>query len=158
MKPRKAPSLPARTFALRIPRRALAGLMGAGVLIVAAPPANAGIIAALLTGALHKASASAKTTQARSDLMSLSMCLDMYELDAGVYPSTEQGLKVLIEKPAVEPIPGKWARIMDKMPVDPWGHAYQYRYPGTKDPAKYELFSLGKDGAQGTADDIRKDE
>jgi hypothetical protein len=46
-------------------------------------------------------------------------------------------------------------QMMKKVPKDPWGYAYQYRYPGKKDPAPFDLFSLGKDGVADTADDIQ---
>lgn len=123
------------------------------VMVSAGPPLKAGIV----TGVLRGVAAKARMETAKSDLMTLGNCLEIYKLNAGVYPTTEQGLKALVEKPAVPPVPRRWARIMDKMLMDPWDHPYQYRFPGKKDPAKYELVSLGVDGVEGTADDIRND-
>ena len=148
-------NIPARQSILRNVRKVPACLM-AGFIVMVGTGAlvKAGIATELLQGVADNA----KMKQARNDMMAITNCLEIYRLNAGVYPTTEQGIKALVEKPAVAPIPKLWMRIMEKTPVDPWGHPYQYRFPGKKDPAKYELFSLGKDGVAGTADDIRKDE
>ena len=154
MNPREEVSPRAHPSSLRVPQGILACLIaGSFVFIVAGPPVKAGIVAEVL----RSVSDNAKLKRAESDLMVVSTCLDMYKLTGGGYPTTEQGLKALVEKPAVAPIPQQWARIMQKMPVDPWGHLYQYRFPGKKDPTKYELFSLGPDGVADTADDVRSD-
>lgn len=129
-------------------------ITGLFLLLAAGPSVKAGIV----TGILRGVAAKAKMDTARFDLVTLGNCLEMYKLNTGVYPTTGQGLKALVEKPAIEPVPRGWVRIMDKVLVDPWGHPYQYQFPGTKDPAKYELSSPGRDGVAGTADDIRRNE
>jgi len=85
-----------------------------------------------------------KMAQAQID--SLQKALDVYRLDTGHYPSTDQGLKALVERPANEP---KWAGpyLKKGVPPDPWGHAYLYRYPGER--SELDLVSLGKDGQAG---------
>jgi general secretion pathway protein G len=85
-----------------------------------------------------------KATRAQIDALQKS--LDQYRLDVGRYPSTEQGLAVLVAKPADEP---KWAGpyLSKAVPKDPWGNDYQYRAPG--EHGEYDLLSLGKDGRPG---------
>lgn len=88
---------------------------------------------------------------------SLKTSLVRYKFDLGDYPSTAEGLAALLAAPA-----GKAERwrgpYMDapgnRAPADPWGEAYQYRYPGVKNKTSYDLFSKGADKAEGTDDDI----
>lgn len=80
-----------------------------------------------------------------------------YRMDLGDYPSTAQGLAVLLTAPTdkAEKWRGPYISSPDnKMPADPWGEPYQYRYPGTKNAAGYDIFSKGPDKAADTADDI----
>ena len=83
---------------------------------------------------------------AKAQINAFEKALDQYRLDTGHYPSTELGLKSLVEKPANEP---KWQGpyLSKAVPEDPWGNAYQYRFPGER--AEYELWSFGKDGQPG---------
>ncbi len=83
---------------------------------------------------------------ARAQVDALQKSLDQYRLDVGRYPSTEQGLVVLVTKPADEP---KWQGpyLAKAVPKDPWGNDYQYRAPG--EHGEYDLLSLGKDGRPG---------
>ena len=80
---------------------------------------------------------------AQAQIDGLQKHLDLYRLDTGQYPSTEQGLKALVERPANE---SKWGGpyLKKGVPMDPWGRAYLYRYPGEK--SELDLVSLGKDG------------
>jgi general secretion pathway protein G len=90
---------------------------------------------------------------ARAQLDALDKALGTYRIDTGRYPSTEQGLKALIDKPQDEP---KWAGpyLAKALPPDPWGRAYLYRTPGEKN-REFELMSLGKDGQRGgTGDNV----
>ena len=83
---------------------------------------------------------------ARAQIDALTKSLDQYRLDVGHYPSTEQGLAVLNNKPADEP---KWAGpyLAKALPKDPWGNDYQYRSPG--EHGEYDLLSFGRDGRPG---------
>ena len=83
---------------------------------------------------------------ARAQIESFGKALDQYRLDAGHYPTTEQGLQALVVKPADEP---KWdgPYLKKGVPPDPWGNAYTYKRPGTK--GEYDIVSLGKDGVPG---------
>lgn len=82
-------------------------------------------------------------------LKGIRQALEVYYMDAGLYPTTEQGLKVLFEERGGGPyldlsFPSK----------DPWGHPFVYRFPSLKGEKSYDLFSVGPDGKEGTADDI----
>ncbi|MEW5893702.1 MAG: type II secretion system major pseudopilin GspG [Pseudomonadota bacterium] len=83
---------------------------------------------------------------ARAQIKALEDALDQYRLDIGRYPSTEQGLPALNAQPAGET---RWAGpyLKKAVPIDPWGHPYQYRLPG--EHGEFDLFSLGKDGQPG---------
>ena len=104
---------------------------------------------------LRRVSENARQQTAKSDMQMFTSCLEMFKLNAGRYPSTAQGLDACANRPTEKPIPKMWVRLIDKVPKDPWGNAYQYRFPGKKDPARFDLFSLGKDGVADTADDIQ---
>lgn len=86
-----------------------------------------------------------KTTRAQMD--AFGKALDTYRLDNGHYPSTEQGLKALVEQPANE---NRWSGpyLQRGIPNDPWGNAYQYKSPG-ENKRDFDLMSLGKDGSKG---------
>jgi general secretion pathway protein G len=83
---------------------------------------------------------------ARAQMDALEKALDHYRLDIGRYPTTEQGLAALYNRPNNEP---KWAGpyLKKEAPPDPWGRPYQYRSPGER--GEYELVSFGKDGQPG---------
>lgn len=86
-----------------------------------------------------------KTTRAQLD--AFDKALAAYRLDTGHYPTSEQNLKALVERPADEP---KWSGpyLAKALPPDPWGRAYAYRQPGDNG-RDYELVSFGKDGQRG---------
>lgn len=78
-----------------------------------------------------------------------------YKMAVGRFPTTEEGLKALIQAPASAGERWKGPYFdPPKLPNDPWGSPYQYRYPGTKNTSGYDVYSFGPDGQDGTADDI----
>jgi general secretion pathway protein G len=85
---------------------------------------------------------------AKAQIDALEKALDQYRLDTGVYPSTELGLKALVERPPNEP---KWAGpyLRKAVPLDPWGRPYLYRSPSEQPGLDYDLISLGRDGQPG---------
>jgi general secretion pathway protein G len=95
----------------------------------------------------------ARRTQAQIQIQALENALKMYKLDNGEYPSTEQGLKALVEKPATGTAPRSWREggYLDKnaVPKDPWKNEYVYLYPGVRNPDNFDLFSNGADGQPG---------
>ena len=91
----------------------------------------------------------ARITKAKSDISTLQNALEMYKLNNYDYPTTDQGLQALIEKPADVK---NWRRyVKGKLPVDSWGNNYQYLNPGSR--GDFDLYSLGAD-KQPSEDDI----
>ena len=106
-----------------------------------------GILGAVIVPNLLSRPDQARYTAAQSDLRSLANALDIYRLDNFQYPSTDQGLEALVNKPAGFPEPKNYNPdgYVKKMPTDPWGSEYIYEQ-GSGD---FLLFSLGADGAEG---------
>lgn len=96
----------------------------------------------------------AKETRVDGDISAISLALMTYEQRALRMPTTEQGLKALVEKPTIDPIPERWTAVMEDAPKDPWGQEYKYRYPAQKSKKSFDLWTVGKDGQDGTEDDI----
>jgi len=87
----------------------------------------------------------------------LKTTLVRYRIDLGDYPSTEEGLQALVTAPGgkADRWHGPYLETPgNKLPLDPWGEPYQYRYPGTKNPGSYDLYSKGADKIPDTADDV----
>jgi general secretion pathway protein G len=86
-----------------------------------------------------------KMNIAAGDIRNISTALDMYRLDNGVYPTTEEGLDALMTAPASA---RKWkGPYVDKEPLDPWDNPYHYSYKGQHNTLKYDLWSDGPDTA-----------
>jgi len=116
-----------------------------------------GIIAMILGGAIFAMKGigdAAKLKQVESDFKSFESALAMYKLNAGSFPTTQQGLKALTEKPTTTPVPRRWVQVMTKVNPDPWGAEYGYRYPGKKRANDFEMISKGPDGLDNTEDDL----
>jgi general secretion pathway protein G len=107
------------------------------------------ILAALVVPRIMGRTDDAKRTAAKVQIRNIEGALQLYKLDNGVYPSTEQGLKALMEKPTVGVVPKKWkvGGYLPKLPEDPWGNPYKYLSPSPK--GDYEVLSLGTDGEVG---------
>ena len=116
-----------------------------------------GILVAMVVPNFAGRGEQARRAAARADIeANLSTGLDLYELDSGRYPTTEQGLNALIEKPASAPAPANWNGPYlkkKKIPLDPWGRAYAYVCPGVHNSEGYDLSSHGTDGIE-SQDDI----
>lgn len=93
----------------------------------------------------------ARATTARTQIELLGTALDSYRLDTGMYPTSEQGLEALREKPSRAPVPPNWRGpyLRKAVPLDPWGRPYVYKSPGDKNRAEFDLLSLGRDGKTG---------
>jgi general secretion pathway protein G len=115
-----------------------------------------GTLAALVITRLAGRAEQARITAVKADILSnIPLALDLYELDNGVFPSTQQGLDALIEKPNTQPLAKNWnGPYLKKRPIDPWGNQYRYTSPGMHNTQGYDLFSVGKDGTEGGGDDI----
>ena len=106
-----------------------------------------GVLAALIVPNVLDRADDARVTAARTDVNNLMQALKLYKLDNQRFPSAEQGLLALTAKPTVGTIPPNWKPYLDKLPNDPWGHAYQYANPGVK--GEIDVFSYGADGVVG---------
>ena len=105
-----------------------------------------GLLAALVAPRLMSRVGKAKQKTAQAQIQLLSTALDLFNLDVGRYPTTEEGLKSLRTKP--EDLSSWAGPYLDKaLPKDPWGRPYAYKCPGDHGP--YDLYSLGADGAEG---------
>jgi general secretion pathway protein G len=108
-----------------------------------------GILAAMVAPKILSRPDQAKVTVARSDIETISQALELFRLDNGFYPSTDQGLDALVKKPTITPEPRNWnpEGYLKKAPVDPWGNPYIYLQPGNH--GKYDLYSQGADSREG---------
>ncbi|WP_137391665.1 type II secretion system major pseudopilin GspG [Rhodoligotrophos defluvii] len=106
-----------------------------------------GLIVGLAAPQVMKYVGTSKTKAATMQVERLSSILDLFRLDVGRYPSVEEGLEGLLKAPALTPSwNGPYLKKADAL-VDPWGRAYEYRYPGKN--GTFDLFSLGADGKEG---------
>ncbi|MDD5408588.1 MAG: type II secretion system major pseudopilin GspG [Candidatus Omnitrophica bacterium] len=114
-----------------------------------------GVLGAMVLPRLAGRSEQAKAAVAKSDInANIATALDLYELDNGRYPTTEQGLAALTTKPGDLSEGANWnGPYLKKEPKDPWGKDYQYKYPSTHEGVDYDLYSLGADGIE-SDDDI----
>jgi general secretion pathway protein G len=113
-----------------------------------------GVLAALVVPKLISRTGESKVAAAKVDIATIMQALKLYKLDNQRYPTTEQGLQALIEKPTGGPAANGWKAggYVEKMPKDPWGNQYQYLAPGIK--GEIDVFSYGADGQPGgTGDD-----
>jgi len=109
------------------------------------------IIGSVVAPNVFRHVASAKITTAEAQLRALEAALDAYRLDVGRYPSTDDGLSALEQRPADPTGSANWRGpyLRQAVPTDPWGARYQYRSPSTDGGIGYDLFSFGADGNQG---------
>jgi general secretion pathway protein G len=111
-----------------------------------------GLLIGLVAPAALRQLGGARVSVAKQSIERLGSVLDLYKLDVGNYPSTEQGLQALVVKPTdVNSWNGPYIK-GDKLPVDPWSHPYVYRSPSTRSGHDYDLCSAGPNGQQGAAD------
>lgn len=112
-----------------------------------------GILGALVVPKLLNRTGEARITGAKVDISTMMQALKLYKLDNQRYPTTEQGLQALVEKPTSGPAANGWKSggYVEKLPKDPWGNNYQYLAPGVK--GEIDLYSLGADGQPGGAGD-----
>jgi general secretion pathway protein G len=111
-----------------------------------------GILAAFVVPRLAKRPEDARVMKARIEISNIEQALELYYLDNGIYPSMEQSLGALIEKPQTGEIPENWKEggylVKGRLSADPWGNPYIYVSPGIHN-ADYDIYSLGKDGQEG---------
>ena len=83
----------------------------------------------------------------RTDVNNIMQALKLYKLDNQRFPSAEQGLQALVQRPTAPPVPTNWKPYLEKLPNDPWGRPYQYLNPGVK--GEVDVMSFVADGASG---------
>jgi general secretion pathway protein G len=111
-----------------------------------------GLLAALVAPKFLKSGEEAKVTTTQVQMKNIEEALKLYKLHNSVFPTTEQGLKALVEKPETEPVPKNWkGPYMDEVPKDAWGNDFIY----ISDGKHFTLISPGPDGEEGTEDDIK---
>lgn len=111
-----------------------------------------GIIAVLVGSAIYMLSGNidvAKEQRVQSDIQAISMQLRTYEMLNYRKPTTDQGLKALVQQPSGDPKPRHWKKLMEAVPIDPWGNEYIYRNPGKYKTDGFDLYSLGPQGKEG---------
>lgn len=115
-----------------------------------------GILAVAIVPKIMDYPKKARISKAKSDIAAIGVALDSYNLDNGMYPTTEQGLLALIEEPSTEPVPNNYKKggylKKKSVPKDPWGREYLYMSPGEND-LDYELITYGADGKEDGEDE-----
>jgi general secretion pathway protein G len=108
-----------------------------------------GLLAAIIVPKVMSRPDEARVVAAKAEISAITQALKLYRLDNTVYPSTEQGLQALVQRPTTQPIPANWKQggYLDRVPKDPWGREYQYLNPGVR--AEIDVYSLGADGQAG---------
>ncbi|WP_082676384.1 type II secretion system major pseudopilin GspG [Thiomicrospira sp. WB1] len=105
------------------------------------------VLAAIAVPRLMDRPDEARIVKAKQDISAISSALKLYKLDNYQYPTTDQGLQALVEKPQTEPEPKNWQAYMENLPDDPWGRPYLYLSPG--EHKDFDLYTLGADGREG---------
>lgn len=116
-----------------------------------------GILSSVVVLNLQGTTDQAKLSAIKSDVRTLEQALEIYKLQNGFYPSTQQGLQALVQAPGGHPQPRNYQQggYIKQLPNDPWGNPYQYANPGSH--GAVDVFSLGADGqigGEGSAADV----
>lgn len=107
------------------------------------------ILAAVVVPKVMEHPGEARVARAKADIQAIATALNTYKLDNFAYPSTEQGLIALVQKPAGQPEAPNWKKggYLDRVPKDPWGREYLYLQPGAH--GQIDIYTLGADGRSG---------
>lgn len=121
------------------------------LLVLAILAVLAGIVASRFSGQ----SQAAKVKAAKTQLSNINLSLNRFEIDLGRYPTSSEGLRVLIEKPS-DGAKAWGGPYLDSnvVPPDQWGNPWNYRQPGQHRTDSYDLWSNGPDGREGGGDDV----
>jgi len=104
-----------------------------------------GLLIGLVAPAALRQLGFARVSVTKQSIERIGSVLDMYKLDVGTYPETEQGLRALVDRPTgVDAWNGPYLK--GGVPMDPWNHPYTYRNPSSRDRHDYDLCSLGPPG------------
>ncbi|QOV89817.1 type II secretion system major pseudopilin GspG [Humisphaera borealis] len=139
-------SVHSRTQVRRVRRSAFTLIELLLVLVILA------VLAAIVVPKFTGRTDDAKIGAAKTTVRTIEGALDLFEQDNGRYPTTEEGIRALIEMPAN--VTNWKAPYFKGDTKDPWGNEYGYRYPGTVNTHGPDVFSFGKDGKEGGGDDL----
>ncbi|KTC88964.1 GspG family T2SS major pseudopilin variant LspG [Fluoribacter dumoffii] len=106
-----------------------------------------GILASIVVPKIMGRPDEARKVKAKQDVLAIQNALDLYKLDNGNYPTTDQGLMALVEKPSSNPVPNNWKQYLKSLPKDPWGRDYLYLNPGQH--GDVDVFTYGAEGQPG---------
>jgi general secretion pathway protein G len=106
-----------------------------------------GILAAIIIPKIMSRPEQARVVKVKQDILAIQSALDLYKLDNGFYPTTDQGLRALVAQPTIPPVPHNWKSdgYLQELPLDPWGQMYQY----LNDNERVRIFSYGPKGKDG---------
>ena len=109
-----------------------------------------GILAAIVVPKIMSRPEQARMVKVKQDILAIQSALDLYKLDNGIYPTTDQGLEALVKKPSSTPVPQNWKSdgYLQQLPNDPWGEPYQY----TNENEKLKIYSYGPKGKEGNSE------
>jgi general secretion pathway protein G len=111
-----------------------------------------GVLAAYVVPKFTNRTQDAKITRTKADITTIKGQIAQFEIDCSRFPTNEEALAVLLEQPGnAKDWKGPY---LEQVPTDPWGHPYLYRYPGQHNPRSFDVYSMGPDQQEGTADDI----
>lgn len=103
-----------------------------------------GILAAIVVPKIMSRPDEARIVKVKQDIMAIQSALDLYRLDNGRYPTTDQGLAALVQKPTSDPQPTNWKAYLKSLPIDPWNQPYHYLNPGQH--GEIDIYSNGANG------------
>lgn len=106
-----------------------------------------GILASVVVMNVTPSLSEGTHTKVKHDLQTIESALELYKIDNFTYPSTDQGLDALVNKPSISPEPAKWKRYIKRLPKDPWERQYVYVSPGMH--GEVDIYTYGADGQPG---------
>lgn len=106
-----------------------------------------GILATIIVPQIVRRPDEARIVKAKQDVITIQSAMDLYKLDNGFYPSTDQGIQALVTKPSNDRVPPSWKPYLKQLPMDPWDRPYQYLNPGQH--GDIDIFTYGADGRPG---------
>lgn len=110
------------------------------------------ILAGIVVPKIMSRPEQARLVKAKQDILAIQSAMDLYRLDNGFYPSTDQSIQALVTKPSGDPIPQNWMGYLKDVPLDPWGKPYNYLNPGKH--RDIDIFSFGPSGKADEATEI----
>ena len=135
----------------RTPTEKMQGMKGFTLIELMVVIVILGILVGIVAPRLMGRPDEAKQLKAKADMQALETALKLYKLDNGAYPSTQQGLDALINKPETGKVPAKWRSggylEKRKIPKDPWGNDFIFLSPGLH--GDFDIISYGADGVPG---------